>query len=127
MPIAVDGGTQAFQRILGGLLCTVIGYAIIRAVRRNRTSDHKAVNWRKGSVLGVLNAAAGPTCGVACFQWALASQPAAIVLPIVATSPVVTIFLTWALDGLKPTRRAVIGGVVAVLGAAALAAARVAR
>jgi drug/metabolite transporter (DMT)-like permease len=43
------------------------------------------------------------------------------VLPIVATSPLVTLLLAWGMDGHAPTRRAVIGGILAVLGAAALA------
>jgi len=43
-----------------------------------------------------------------------------IVMPIVATSPLVTMLLSWALDGQRPTRRAAIGGFLAVLGAAGL-------
>ena len=41
-------------------------------------------------------------------------------LPIVATSPVVTIILAWFIDGTRPTRRAVTGGIIAVAGAVAL-------
>ena len=35
-------------------------------------------------------------------------------------APLVTMLLTWIFDGEKPTRRATIGGVLAVLGAAGL-------
>jgi hypothetical protein len=31
----------------------------------------------------------GPTLGVTCFQWALATTPSGIVLPIVALTPLV--------------------------------------
>jgi drug/metabolite transporter (DMT)-like permease len=37
------------------------------------------------------NALAGPFVGVSCFQWALATTPTAIVLPVVATTPLVVI------------------------------------
>jgi drug/metabolite transporter (DMT)-like permease len=66
------------------------------------------------------NALAGPTIGVGCYQWALRSTPSGIVLPIVATAPLVTIILTYFFDGLRPTRRALLGGVIAVGGAVAL-------
>ena len=66
------------------------------------------------------NALAGPTIGVGCYQWALRTTPSGIVLPIVATSPLVTIVLSFFIDGLRPTRRAVLGGLVAVGGAVAL-------
>ena len=66
------------------------------------------------------NTLAGPTVGVGCYQWALQTTPSGIVLPIVATSPLVTIVLSFFLDGLRPTRRAVLGGLLAVGGAVAL-------
>jgi drug/metabolite transporter (DMT)-like permease len=47
-----------------------------------------------------------------------------VVLPIVATSPLVTMFLAWFIDGSRPARRGVIGGIIAVLGAVALSRAR---
>jgi drug/metabolite transporter (DMT)-like permease len=73
-------------------------------------------------VLG--NALAGPSIGVACYQWALATTPSGTVLPIVATSPLVTQVLSLFLDGSRPTRRAVVGGLLAVAGAVGLALAR---
>ena len=41
-------------------------------------------------------------------------------LPIVATSPLVTMILSFFLDGARPGRRAVIGSLLAVIGAVAL-------
>jgi drug/metabolite transporter (DMT)-like permease len=69
----------------------------------------------------IANALSGPAIGVACYQWALAEAPTGVVLSIVATTPLVVIPFTMLLDGEHPTRRSLLGGAVAVLGAAALA------
>lgn len=111
----IDGGSAAYQRILGGLLVTVIAFAFFR-----RQKPDAAPQWRAAAPWTVANALAGPAIGVGCFQWALATTPSGVVLPIVATSPVVTIILAWCIDGTRPTRRAVAGGVIAVAGAVAL-------
>ena len=71
-----------------------------------------------GFVLG--NALAGPTLGVGCYQLALRTTASGIVLPIIATSPLVTIILSFWIDGTRPSRRAVMGGLLAVVGAIAL-------
>jgi len=44
-------------------------------------------------------------------------------MPIVATVPVLTQFLAWKIEGHRPTRRTVLGGIIAVAGVIALAAA----
>jgi drug/metabolite transporter (DMT)-like permease len=62
------------------------------------------------------NALAGPSIGVAVFQWGLKTTPTGILMPIVAMSPVLTQFLAWAVDGLRPTPRTIIGGLIAVGG-----------
>jgi len=77
--------------------------------------------WRRAWPWVVANALAGPALGVACYQWALAVAPTGIVLAIVATTPLVVIPFTMVLDGERPTVRSLVGGAVAVLGAAALA------
>jgi drug/metabolite transporter (DMT)-like permease len=43
------------------------------------------------------------------------------VLPIVATTPVVTIPFTYWIDGDRPSVRSLIGGIIAVMGTVALA------
>ncbi len=115
----IDGGSAAYQRIIGGVLMTVIGMTFLRkglfAEIRGRGNE-----WGRGWQYVVANALAGPAIGVGCYQWALKTTASGIVLPIVATSPLVTILMTFLLDGLRPTRRAVIGGIIAVAGAAAL-------
>lgn len=116
---AIDGGTAAYQRILGGLLMTVVGVLLLRRAATPQ-ENLPADRWRRGAPLVLANALAGPTIGVACYQWALRTTPSGIVLPIVATSPLVTIVLSFFLDGTRPTRRAVLGGLLAVAGAVAL-------
>jgi drug/metabolite transporter (DMT)-like permease len=115
----IDGGTAAYQRVIGGLLMTIIGYLIIR--RSHPPEEPPAADrWERGSGFVLGNALAGPVLGVGCCQWALRNTPSGIVLPIVATSPLVTIILSFFIDGTRPSRRAVIGGLLAVAGAIAL-------
>ena len=111
----IDGGSAAYQRIVGGLLVTLIAFVFLR-----RQKLEAEPQWRAAAPWTVANALAGPAIGVGCFQWALATTPSGVVLPIVATSPVVTILLAWCIDGTRPTRRAVAGGLIAVAGAVAL-------
>jgi drug/metabolite transporter (DMT)-like permease len=118
----VDGGTAAYQRILGGLLMTQVAFFALRSMRNGEPAP--AGTWRKAWPFVLANALAGPTIGVGCYQWALATTPSGTVLPIVATSPLVTLILSFFLEGLRPSRRAVIGGLLAVAGAVALAVAR---
>jgi drug/metabolite transporter (DMT)-like permease len=121
----IDGGTAAYQRILGGLLLTIV-VLLVSHWRRSATaplaeSPAPERPWRRAWPWVVANALAGPALGVACYQWALAIAPTGIVLAIVATTPLVVIPLTMLLDGERPTIRSLVGGAVAVLGAAALA------
>jgi drug/metabolite transporter (DMT)-like permease len=113
----IDGGTAAYQRMLGGILITALFFV---AVKRLRPSE--APRARAASALPwiVLNALAGPTIGVGCYQWALATVPGGIVLPIVATTPVVAIPLAWAIERDCPRARSIIGGLIAVAGTVAL-------
>ena len=117
----LDGLTAAYQRILGGLLVTLVAFFFLRKLRPHEA----APRWRPAIPWTLANALVGPTLGVGCYQWALATTPSGVVLPIVATSPVITILLAWMIDGTRPTQRAVWGGALAVLGAAALKLAHV--
>jgi drug/metabolite transporter (DMT)-like permease len=119
--IEIDGGTAAYQRILGGALMTVVAVFFLERMRPAGGGRDGQTGWRAAWPVVVANAIAGPTLGVGCYQWALKTTPSAIVLPIVATSPLVTLVLAWWMDGHHPTRRAVIGGALTVIGAAALA------
>jgi len=70
------------------------------------------------------NGLCGPVLGVSCYQWALATTPSGIILPIVATTPLVAIPLAYWIDGERATLRSFIGTAIAVAGAASLTLAR---
>jgi drug/metabolite transporter (DMT)-like permease len=122
---SIDGGTAAYQRILGGLLLTVVfllarhGRQCFPILAQEPPAGDRP--WRQAWPWVMANALAGPTLGVTFYQWALAVAPTGIVLSIVATTPLVVIPFTMLLDGERPTVRSLIGGAVAVLGAVALA------
>lgn len=119
---SIDGITAAYQRIAGGLLITGL-YFLVRYVATLRTRPtvsgrgrYKLRHW----LFVVANALCGPTLGVSCYQWALATTPSGIVLPIVATTPLVIIPLSYWIEGDRPSRRSISGGLVAVVGVIAL-------
>ena len=126
--ISIDGGTAAFQRIIGGMSLTVVVTLIYHAIKRGRakalpenqiaTGPHP---WRQAWPWVIVNSLAGPAIGVACYQWALSIAPTGVVLAIVATTPLVVIPFTFVMEGERPSVRSLIGGVIAVLGAVALA------
>jgi len=129
---SIDGLTAAYQRILGGVVFAVPFTLWVHLHRKQRTlADDEARSpavpvgrarrWHAGWGWVVLNSLAGPTLGVGCYQWALATQPSGVVLPIVATMPIVVIPFAYFLEGDRPTARSFVGGVLAVVGAVALA------
>jgi drug/metabolite transporter (DMT)-like permease len=117
--LKVDGGTAAYQRILGGILVTALAFAFVRQMRP-AAGEVDVGKWRRAWPFVIANAAAGPVLGVACYQWALSTTPTGIVLALVATAPLLTMLLGWLIDGTQPTRRGALGSVIAVAGAAGL-------
>lgn len=115
---AINGITAAYHRILGGLGLVVLYFVVLALLRRPLApaSQPDPRGWR----WYVAHALAGPVLGVSCYQWALAHTPSGIVLPIVATTPLVAIPFTYWLEGDRPSRRSVIGGILAVAGCVAL-------
>jgi drug/metabolite transporter (DMT)-like permease len=118
---SIDGATAAYQRILAGVLVTLVGWWMVRLFGAEREQAVRRENWVRAAPLIAANAFSGPILGVACFQWALMASPSVVVLPIVSMSPLVTMGLTWAVEGNVPRKRACAGGLVAVAGASALA------
>ncbi len=118
----IDGLTAAYQRILAGWVVSALSYAIAKQTGRGLTIFERVAHpWRRAWPWVVINALAGPTLGVGCFQWALATTPTGVVLPIVATTPIVVIpFARW-IEGERPSQRSLIGGAIAVAGAVVLA------
>lgn len=121
--VMVDGGSAAFQRALGGVVCGAIAWWLLRRREAERPWSTLTTNVRIPRFAGVLLAAAlfGPVVGVGCYQWALATAPSGVVLPIVALCPVVIIPISWWLEGDRPKPRSLLGGAVAVAAAIALA------
>jgi drug/metabolite transporter (DMT)-like permease len=117
---SLDGGTAAYQRIIGGAAMTWLAVLAMGGWRAPRGEARGAAIWRKAGPLVLLNALCGPVIGVGCFQWALQTSASGIVLPIVATSPLVTMIFAYFIDGVRPGRRAATGGVLAVAGAVLL-------
>jgi drug/metabolite transporter (DMT)-like permease len=110
------GLTSAYERLVAGLAFTFAWFAILRLLRRLPDSPPpdpargRSWPWTLG------NGLAGPVAGVGCYQWALATTPSGIVLPIAATAPLLSIPIAFWLEGDRPTRRSLVGGVMAVAG-----------
>jgi drug/metabolite transporter (DMT)-like permease len=121
---ATFGLNATYHRILAGLVFTALWFLILKSLGRltpppaHATTSPEA---RRRTVLWVLaNGLVGPVLGVGCYQWALATNPSGLVLPLVATTPLIAIPLTYFLEGERPSRRSLLGGAVAVAGAVAL-------
>jgi drug/metabolite transporter (DMT)-like permease len=119
---AGDGINAAYQRMIGGICVTLLMWVYLKAARR--AEESRRSDWSAGWPWLVAAALAGPSLGVSCFQWALMTEKTSIVLPIVATSPLVVIPLTRWVDGERITKRGVIGGLIAVAGVIGLTLAK---
>ncbi|HAB15515.1 MAG TPA: DMT family transporter [Verrucomicrobiota bacterium] len=119
----LDGMTVAYQRILAGLVFTVAWWWW---ARRNRVGAPPAgpIAVRLAIPWILINAFSGPSLGVAAYQWALLHQPTGVVVAVTALTPLAVIPFAWWLDGERPKSRSVLGAVLAVAGAVALALVR---
>ncbi len=130
----IDGFTTAYQRLLGGALITGLflvfvkrreimerlGWVASDAETRAARIGARGAMWRTGWYWLVANCLSGPALGVSCYQWALLYKGTGVVLPIIAMTPLVVIPLTRIFEGERPTRRSLLGGVIAVGGAVGL-------
>jgi drug/metabolite transporter (DMT)-like permease len=64
----------------------------------------------------LMNGIAGPALGVACYQWALTQHPAALVLSVVALTPLIGLVMQWAVEGQRPSWRLWLGGAIGIAG-----------
>ena len=121
--IEIDGGTAAFQRVIGGVVIGWIAWMLLRKRPDEKRSKDILPVFREArpAVLLMVTALFGPVIGVACFQWALSTAPSGIVLPIVGLTPIVIIPISYWLEGDRPKPRSILGGVIAVAAAIALA------
>jgi len=111
-----DGLSQGFLRILGGLpvvlafvLWNTRATGLFARIRRPY-AGLKAYGWT------LMNGLSGPGIGVACYQWALSTRSSALVLSIVALSPLFALLFQWFVEGQRPGLRVWIGGAIAVTG-----------
>jgi len=115
------GLTATYYRILAGLIFIVLWVSLLRLLRRLPAAPVLDAAQRRQSRLWILaNALIGPVAGVGCYQWALATTPSGLVLPIAATTPLLAIPIAFWLEGDRPTRRSILGAVIAVAGCIAL-------
>ncbi len=120
----LDGGTAAFQRILGGLLIAALILLITKRQFLRLPSDTSEPafppatrdKWRRIWPWVVMNSLAGQTLGVSCLQWALETTPTGIVMSIVALTPLTVMPLARIFEGEKITGRSLLGGAIAVTG-----------
>lgn len=113
---ARGGLNAAYQRLLGGLLVSGTFLLYLRTFHRPEPGDVRRPDWPSAWPLVIANGILGPTLGVACQQWALSEESTSIVLPIVATTPLMVLPLTRVLEGEHLTWRAITGGFIAVAG-----------
>lgn len=115
----VFGLTAAYHRILAGLVFVAVWFFVLRLLSRLSTPVTPPTG-RHGYRWMIASGLTGPVLGVGCYQWALATTPSGIVLPIAATAPLLAIPIAYFLEGDRPPRRAIVGGVLAVAGCVAL-------
>ena len=126
---ATFGLNAAYHRILAGLVFTALWFLVLHLLRRTPpdgpATPAATAPARTGGLWPILaNGLAGPVAGVGSYQWALATTPSGLVLPIAATTPLFSIPIAFWLEGDRPTRRAILGSVIAVAGCIALTLAR---
>ncbi len=118
---ATFGLNAAYHRILAGLAFTGLWFLVLHLLKRApKAPVPRPTERRTGRWWVLANGLAGPVAGVGCYQWALATTPGGLVLPIAATAPLLSIPIAFWLEGDRPSRRSIVGGVIAVAGCIAL-------
>lgn len=112
--LAIDGLTAAYQRMCGVFPIVVLTFLVMRWQGQVQPLAQgvlgKAFPWLTA------NALSGMVFGVGCFQWALHSSPSALVLAVVALSPLLAVPFTYFINKDRPSILSLIGGVIAVAG-----------
>jgi drug/metabolite transporter (DMT)-like permease len=117
------GLNAAYHRILAGLVFVLVWFLVLRLLNKLPVPVNPPTR-RHGFKWILASGFTGPILGVSCYQWALATTPTGIVLPIVATAPLIAIPIAFFMEHDRPSPRAILGGVLAVAGCIALTASR---
>jgi drug/metabolite transporter (DMT)-like permease len=121
----IDGANAAFQRVIAGLVVAGLALLLVRWKQHGyftRPQDLPptavaVAKWRKLWPWVVGNALFGSTLGISFMQWALStSTPSAIVLAIIATTPLAVIPLARIFEHEHVSPRAIGGAFIAVAG-----------
>lgn len=126
--VSIDGGSAAFQRILGGLAIAAVFVLIVKrqAFKIQALAPPELIveaskkKWRAVWPWVLVNSLAGQTLGVSCMQWALETTESGIVLAIVSITPITIIPVAYVLEKERPTLHSILGGIIAVAGVIAL-------
>ena len=112
-----DGVSQGFMRLLGGVPIVLL-FALwsARGLGGLFAKVSRPYEARKAPLWMLMNGLSGPAIGVVFYQQALIDLPSAIVLSVVATTPLLALPMQWAVEGRRPGWRAWAGGVIAVCG-----------
>ncbi len=128
----IDGGTAAFQRVVGGIIVAGIALLVVKRSTFGTTVDltdptlHRQMKqkWSGAGPWIIANSLAGQTLGVSAMQLALQTTPTGVVLAIIAVTPILIIPMAYFFEGERPTIHSVLGGVIAVAGVIGLTLSR---
>jgi drug/metabolite transporter (DMT)-like permease len=129
--VTPNGTAAALQRMLGGLLCTLLAERLFhqstgeppmeRAGEAMLSAGARRLS-RAGAIRSVVLAAVlGPILGLSAYQWALLELPAALTQAICSLTPVAVIPIARWMEGDRAGWRGILGGTIACAAAAALA------
>lgn len=110
------GLLQAFVRLLGGVPIVLIFVFLASRKEGLLAKLRRPYNYSSAPWWMLMNGLSGPVAGVACYQWALTQHPSALVLSVVALTPIFGLGMQWAVEGQRPSWRLWVGGAIAILG-----------
>ncbi len=119
LALTVPALSQAFQRMLPGLLVAGVVWVILRL--QGRLSLFGPSGWKSIYHLWILaNAGFGPVMGAINYQHDLETTESAIVLAVIAATPIILMPFAYFTEKDRPTPRAIAGALFAVGGLIAL-------
>jgi drug/metabolite transporter (DMT)-like permease len=131
---SIDGANAAFQRVIAGLAVAGLTWLFVRWRQHDYSTRPDQLplmtagareKWSKLWPWVLANALFGSTLGISFMQWALSTDTAsAVVLAIIATTPLVVIPLARWIEHEHVSHRTIVGCFIAVAGVMGLLLAR---